>query len=310
MVTTVSRVTRGRYGERLAFDCATIDHMAESTPAPDEPTSAEVGDQEPMPEVRQLGAAEHAVEREPTRSDRARAWVKRRWQWQLGVALTALTAAGIYNRHSWKWGDFPTWILAVGAIITAWYAIRAFRLQSEEIARLQQDRTDQQALTRQQVSVMELQAMDLRASLEERKRAAAGELTPDATGTLAQPRDAQARRVFAWQQHLPRHPGVDQVQATVSGRSRPVVAVHVKNGSEDLIRDVEIRWHRGNTPVGQFDRIAQMIPGTEKVAIREVPPDTFPEAFSAAVRFTDANNVVWIRRPESGELIERLDQTS
>jgi hypothetical protein len=59
----------------------------------------------------------------------------------------------------------PTWIaaiatvaLALGSGIAAFYAKRAFDLQSEELGQLSQARTDQQALTRQQLVVLGLQA--------------------------------------------------------------------------------------------------------------------------------------------------------
>jgi len=52
--------------------------------------------------------------------------------------------------------------LLAGAIVTAIYAVRAFSEQSAEIRKLDQDRADQQALTRQQVDLLRLQARELR----------------------------------------------------------------------------------------------------------------------------------------------------
>ena len=61
------------------------------------------------------------------------------------------------------WGDIPTWITSIatvglltGAIITARYAIKAFRKQSEELE--------------EQREINKLQAQDLEESLKERKR--------------------------------------------------------------------------------------------------------------------------------------------
>lgn len=61
------------------------------------------------------------------------------------------------------WGDIPTWVTAIatmglliGAIITARYAIKAFRKQSEELE--------------EQREINKLQAQDLEESLKERKR--------------------------------------------------------------------------------------------------------------------------------------------
>src|SRR5438045_181067 len=68
------------------------------------------------------------------------------------------------------WGDIPTWITAIatagllaGAIITAVYAIKAFGAQSQQLK-------DQRELNAKQTRVLELQATELRESIDERKR--------------------------------------------------------------------------------------------------------------------------------------------
>jgi NADH:ubiquinone oxidoreductase subunit 5 (subunit L)/multisubunit Na+/H+ antiporter MnhA subunit len=60
------------------------------------------------------------------------------------------------------WGDIPTWITAVatiglliGAIVTARYAIKAFRAQSDQLA-------EQRELNKEQTRVLRLQARELR----------------------------------------------------------------------------------------------------------------------------------------------------
>lgn len=69
------------------------------------------------------------------------------WRWAsylaASIALATVIAAGIRNRHSWHWGDFPTWVLAVGAIITSIFAFLAFRKQSEEVRTLKDQLRDQ-----------------------------------------------------------------------------------------------------------------------------------------------------------------------
>lgn len=75
------------------------------------------------------------------------------------------------------WGDIPTWIsaiatvgLLIGAIITAQYAIKAFRAQSKEVGdqatmlKVQSDQLDEQR------TINALQARDLEESLKERER--------------------------------------------------------------------------------------------------------------------------------------------
>src|SRR5260221_13834131 len=81
-----------------------------------------------------------------------------------------------------------TAVLAAFAIVTAWYARRAFREQSEEVRTLKKQLKDQQDLTAKQTPVLELQAEELRESLDERKREAANQ------------RRAQASMVFVWQE--------------------------------------------------------------------------------------------------------------
>jgi photosystem II stability/assembly factor-like uncharacterized protein len=58
-----------------------------------------------------------------------------------------------------------TAVLAALAIVTAVFAILAFRTQSEQLA-------EQEAVNRQQAEVLDLQAKELRESLDERKREA------------------------------------------------------------------------------------------------------------------------------------------
>lgn len=96
------------------------------------------------------------------------------------------------------WGDIPTWVTAIatfgllaGAIVTAVYAIRAFREQSKEVRdqaemiRIQSDQlAEQRRINEKQTEVLELQAAELRESIEDRKR------------ETEQRRRAQASRVF------------------------------------------------------------------------------------------------------------------
>ena len=132
-----------------------------------------------------------------------------RKDWRVrGVAFTA-AAIGfligmVFFGKPWHlppaWGDVPTWLLAVGAAVTSWYAARAFSEQHREVAAIEQQVKDGQELARQQArllelqgeqletqrqqladqrdlnerqsKVLELQAEDLRESIKERKREA------------------------------------------------------------------------------------------------------------------------------------------
>ena len=58
--------------------------------------------------------------------------------------------------------------LLAGAIVTAIYAVKTFGAQSRELKLMEQQRTDQQALTRQQIELLRLQARELQRAREGR----------------------------------------------------------------------------------------------------------------------------------------------
>jgi hypothetical protein len=63
-----------------------------------------------------------------------------------------------------------TGLLALFAVVTAWYARKAFRKQAEEVRILKEQQKDQQNLSAAQTPVLKLQATDLEQSLAERQR--------------------------------------------------------------------------------------------------------------------------------------------
>jgi hypothetical protein len=63
-----------------------------------------------------------------------------------------------------------TCILAIFAVVTAWYARKAFREQSEEVRTLKTQLKDQEDLNAKQTPVLELQTRELQESIEERRR--------------------------------------------------------------------------------------------------------------------------------------------
>jgi hypothetical protein len=113
--------------------------------------------------------------------------------------------AVIFGR-SWSWGGVPDWVTALatigllaGAVLTAVFAVQAFREQSKEVRLLEDQVNDQRDLALKQVEVLSLQAEEIRASLENRRR-------------------DQAARVFTW------------VEVTSHARGR--FRVHVTNSSD------------------------------------------------------------------------------
>jgi hypothetical protein len=196
----------------------------------------------------------------------------------------------------------PTWIaaiatvvLAVGAGLTVWYAKKAFDLQSQELAEARQDRADQQALNRQQIAVLSLQAQDLRASLGERERAATLE------------RDRQARQVIGWQEHFTSDPRLSQPETALYG-GKPVVAASVQNTSSEPVYDVRITWHRAGSPEGEADVSGDLMPGDTTTLYREPPEHAVYGTLGADVRFRDARGVRWQRTLADGVLNEVLPE--
>lgn len=152
------------------------------------------------------------------------------------------------------WGDVPTWLLAAGAAVTSWYAVRAFSEQHREVAAIEQQVKDGQELARQQArllelqgdqletqrqqlveqrdlnerqsKVLELQAEDLRESIAERKHEA--ERTAMRDELLDKQLEEAERRARSERRRL-----VEDVEVYFTGTTR-----YVENGSKRPITDV------------------------------------------------------------------------
>jgi hypothetical protein len=210
-----------------------------------------------------------------------------------------------------------TAVLAVGAIVTAVFAFLAFRAQAAEVGILSRQLEDQQALTRHEAKVLEvqsrqlelqasqfeeqskvnvaqaevfdLQAQDLQASLDERKREA------------LERRQVQAALVFVSQVG---RPNIVRAGERPPPMPRAVVA-HVQNTSDQPVYEVEVAWHLGSEPYGEPnpESLGTAPPHTHLEAEREFPVDTDPRMIGVALRFRDAAGIRWQRRPD-GELTE------
>jgi hypothetical protein len=210
--------------------------------------------------------------------------------------------------------------LAAFAIVTAWYARRAFLKQSQEVRAIEQQVQDAQELSRQQAEllkvqsgqlelqrhqledqrqanarqaeVLELQASELRESLAERKQEA--ELRH---------RD-QAARVFIGEERQDPKRGERGGFYRYPGQSAvgPAVLAYVKNTSNQPVYDAELRWHRGSEGYGEPnpEPLGILMPRDEKGVVREFPAGTNLAASGAVLAFRDAAGVVWIRRPDGG----------
>jgi uncharacterized membrane protein (DUF485 family) len=166
------------------------------------------------------------------------------------------------------WGDIPTRVTAIatagllaGAVVTAVYAIRAFREQSKEVRHqaamlsIQSEQLDEQRkLNEKQTVVLELQANEFKESREEREREA------------EQRKKAQAAKVFVKQANSVYIPDdlseisetfdetdawtdITRAEAEAEGGWQ-VAEMTVVNTSGQPVYDPKLRWHRGSTGHG------------------------------------------------------------
>jgi hypothetical protein len=222
---------------------------------------------------------------------------RRRWLLAAAIviAVAGVVAAGIYNRRSWSWGDLPTWILAAGALITAVFAIMAFRKQSAELKILQTQVDDQRTTNKKLAAAAELQAEELSQSLAERTR------------ERERQHRAQAEKIYV---RLAKSPGTSAApdNSVVQGRMTrpPVITATVHNYSQQIIRDVQLRWHTGVASFGEPnpEPLGELIPQAEASRDRRFPQDSDLDRCGALVMFRDAAGTMWLRRPD-GDLQEQ-----
>jgi hypothetical protein len=205
-----------------------------------------------------------------------------------------------------------TVVLAVFAIVTAWYARRAFLKQSQEVAAIERQVADGQQLTRQQgelikiqagqfeeqrkasgaqAEVLGLQAAELRESLAERTRQA------------EQARRAQASRVFLTEDPFSGRSGRSTAaygEFIGVGSKPPSVTATVHNTSDQPIYDAELYWRRGSAGYGEPnpEAVGTLLPGATHASTRPFPHGTNMEVSGAVLHFRDASGTKWTRRPD------------
>jgi hypothetical protein len=198
-----------------------------------------------------------------------------------------------------------TGVLALLAVVTAWFARKAFLSQAATVTILRDQLGDQQGLSKKQGPVLDRQLEELQKSLEERKQAA------------AELRRAQASRVFMWEERNGRSPhprtaGFGAIAEAEERRNRSVpeptvtVTAHVKNSSDQPIYDAEFAWYCGTALYGSPNPqpLGTIMPGDDTSKIRVLPLRADLEA-RVVVRFTDAAGIRWLRRPDGGLTEER-----
>jgi hypothetical protein len=113
-----------------------------------------------------------------------------------------------------------TGLLAIFAVITAYFAKKAFNKQSEEVCTIQEQVKGQERVNSEQIRVLELQYCELRESLEERKREA------------DERRRAQAECIgVTWTNNKPSlddHGAIKSMVTVINGSRRPIRNVQCK----------------------------------------------------------------------------------
>lgn len=196
-----------------------------------------------------------------------------------------------------------TTVLAFFAIVTAWYARRAFSKQSSEVEdqknlltvqsgqlELQgQQFEEQRKVNVEQVRVLALQAKELEESLAVRAQEA------------AERRSAQAARVF-----LAQSPG--GVAYEHEEDDEPAYAqfdLVIKNTSDRPIYDARLHWYIGEVEQddswGFGEPLGTMMPGSEISRFRRFDPSVNRDDSRPVVRFRDANGVKW-QTDKNGDL--------
>ena len=184
-----------------------------------------------------------------------------------------------------------TTVLAVFAIVTGIYAVRAFRKQSQEVSdqaemlRLQSEQLDEQRkVNAEQIRVLALQAAELGESLAKRKREA------------VERRNAQASQVSI------------AVKVTREGRVGylPELEATVVNASErqQPIYDVKLYWHLGQQGYGSPNPevLGTILNFRDEARRREFPPGTDLAGCGAGLAFRDVFGVNWVKTPDGGAM--------
>lgn len=181
-----------------------------------------------------------------------------------------------------------TVVLAIGAIVAAWFARTASLALSRQL-------TAQQALTAQLAEVLRLQARELGQSYDERRR-------------------AQACRVYI---ELDRATSLSIASASNGDSASPGltpwrVTATVRNTSDQPVYDMYVIWQLGTVRMGKPDPVTRLLPGEQvtferghEVADADGSADSAapgdPAALNAFLTFRDTAGVRWTVR-EDGTL--------
>lgn len=172
-----------------------------------------------------------------------------------------------------------TAILAAFAIITAWYARRAFLKQSQEVSdqgemlKVQSEKLDEQRnINAEQTRVLSLQARELQASLDQRRR-------------------AQAAQVFI------------VIEGSENREGRITLTATARNTSQLPVYDLWVRWRTGRGEFGAPSVAPLFLPAETKASEVIWTEAAGMSGTGVSLDFRDAAGVHW-RTTDRGVLTE------
>ena len=188
------------------------------------------------------------------------------------VVAVVLIGAAIYNRHSWNWGDLPTWAeaiatigLLIGAGFTVHYARKAFDQQSAELDMLKdQAQRDINERRRTQARLIYIRA-----------DASRGTSHPDAAD-----------------------------QADGGNPSTLRLHAYLTNSSQQPIYDIVVTWSTSNGPIEPPSTKPDIMPSDTGELTRSWNTDFgITSGLAVQADFRDASGVIW-RATDRGHLTE------
>lgn len=173
-------------------------------------------------------------------------------------------------------GDWPTWVQDVVIALTAVYAVKAFRKQSEELK-------SNQKFNEKQSAVLDLQAEELRAARAERHR-------------------DQASRVFM-DYHLSRN----RDSSNQPSDSEDSLQVIVTNASDRPIYDVNVHWNTNLISPAWSYSAQHLRPDNRCSETRSWPTSEASTRVNPTISFRDSFGAHW-ECTKGGILTERKGQ--
>lgn len=188
-----------------------------------------------------------------------------------------------------------TAILGVGAIVTAVFAVLAFKKQSREVSdqaemlRVQAEQlAEDRKVNAEQIRVLGLQAEELGRAAADRDREA------------EERHRAQAAQVYLQREYISPTYDLDP----------PQLAAYVRNTSQQPVYGLRIRWLLDGKPYeGYYESTATVMPGAEHKVTIDLPRDKAPRDFSVSAIFRDRAGAWWQTWPY-GHLEEIPDPSS